>query len=722
MADWSELLTRDNGGVWEGFRERLKAETPAEEISSFLDALHRKDRATLAEDIATEWETTVTSTAGRDAECLAIWHMRAGWEGGDTAVVRAGEKLCALYRKDGRRKRMVEGAGFDKGVALDEAFRRLRLLLRLAPQMFVLDKTWGFGVVHGLDDFYGKVVVNFARKQGHEVTFAYAGENFELLDEAHFYARNHRDPQGIAALVKNNPDEVIKLALRSFGPLTAPKLQELLCPTVMPEKDWKVFWDNARKALKNDPCVSVPAKRSEPLQLLSQEKSYSDAWFVSLSAERDIDRIFGHMKELAAHRTPAELTPAQQDAIGERLAYVIHARGDREAALRIRAIMAAAFWGVASKQVDTHAERQRLLSAPRLLEALQALSAREGGALLAFLTDDGHAAELTTCLIELLPDLPSAPLNEAMDFLIEHKQQTAVAERLRALVNRRTAGVELLYWLARHTDIITEWKLGALSELPFMILAVLEPYYNGDQLRTANQLEARLQDREWLSSMTATMNHLQRTSMVQYLRDAAGRTTVDTQSLIARLVMLHPELNELLAAPDKAASQTHSNVTSWRKHRERQLQLQKLMNEEIPQNSRDIGQARSYGDLSENYEFKAAKEQQSILMHRQAQWEADLQNIHGTDFRGFASTVAGIGVTVALEYPDGRSEIFHILGEWDQDLALGIISCSSRMGQVLKGHKPGDDVLVPGVDGDQPAHIVSVKVLPDTILAWARGD
>ncbi len=722
MSDWSAFLDRDNGGVWEWFRERLGAGAAAEEIAGFLEALHRKDRTTLAEDIATDWETAVTGVAGREAECLAIWRMRAGWEGGDAAAVaRAGEKLAALYRKDGRRRRMVEGAGFDKGIGRDEAFRRFGLLLRLAPKTFVLDKSWGFGVVRELDDFYGKVVVDFARKQGHEVTFAYAGENFELLDNAHFYARNHSEPHGIATLARDNPAELVKLALRSFGPLTAPKLQELLCATAVPAKDWKPFWDNARKALKNDPCVSVPAKRSEPMRVLAQEKNYGDDWFVALGGERDIDRIFERLKELASQLAPAGLTPSQRDAVGERLAYVIHARGDRDAALRMRAVMAADFWSVPPERVNTAAERRRLLSAPLLLDALQALPAREGGALLAFLSGDGHESDLNACLIELLPELPSAPLNEAMDFLIEHQQQTAVAARLRALVSGRVLGVELLYWLSRHTEIITEWKLGATSELPFMIMAVLEPYYNGDQLRTANQLEARLQDREWLAGMTATMTHLQRVSMIQYLRDAAGRTTVDTQSLIARLVILHPELNELLAASDKPSHPQHS-LTSWRKHRERQAQLQKLINEEIPRNSRDIGQARSYGDLSENYEFKAAKEQQSILMHRQAQWEADLQNVRGTDFRGFSATVAGMGVTVALEYANGRAETFHILGEWDQDLALGIISCSSRMGQVLKGHKAGDDVMVPDANGDVTARIVSVKTLPDTILAWARGD
>jgi transcription elongation GreA/GreB family factor len=170
-----------------------------------------------------------------------------------------------------------------------------------------------------------------------------------------------------------------------------------------------------------------------------------------------------------------------------------------------------------------------------------------------------------------------------------------------------------------------------------------------------------------------------------------------------------------------APATPRGGVTSWRSYRQRQRQLEKLVNEDIPANSRDIGHARSYGDLSENFEYKAAKEQQRILMHRQEELEAQLKSVTGTDFAGLPAEAAGIGTRVVLEYPDGRRTEHCILGEWDQDEALGIIACSSRMSQALTGHKAGDEVRVPAEHGEEACRLAEVAPLPETVRAWCRG-
>jgi transcription elongation GreA/GreB family factor len=193
--------------------------------------------------------------------------------------------------------------------------------------------------------------------------------------------------------------------------------------------------------------------------------------------------------------------------------------------------------------------------------------------------------------------------------------------------------------------------------------------------------------------------------------------------MIGRLVMTHPELAVLME--DKSREETDERLkgglTSWRSLKQRQQQLQKLVTEDIPKNSRDIAVARSYGDLRENFEYKTAKEQQGILLHRQAETETELAAIKGTDFSGMPCAVAGIGTRVVLRHADGATQQFYVLGEWDQDTERGIISCGSKMGKVLGGHKPGDVVVVPGESGDVTITIAEVGGLPDEIIAWAKG-
>ena len=65
------------------------------------------------------------------------------------------------------------------------------------------EKTWGFGVVKRVDDFYEKVTVDFDGKRGHQMSFAYAAETLELVDESHILARRHNDPETLAAMRKS---------------------------------------------------------------------------------------------------------------------------------------------------------------------------------------------------------------------------------------------------------------------------------------------------------------------------------------------------------------------------------------------------------------------------------------------------------------------------------------------------------------------------------------
>ncbi len=99
-----------------------------------------------------------------------------------------------------------------------------------------------------------------------------------------------------------------------------------------------------------------------------------------------------------------------------------------------------------------------------------------------------------------------------------------------------------------------------------------------------------------------------------------------------------------------------ARLTSRRSYHARQAQLHKLITEEIPANSREIGVARGYGDLRENFEYKAAKIPRAWLMRRRMEWEQMLAEVRATDFANFTDRVAYSGYYVTLRYDDGREE------------------------------------------------------------------
>jgi transcription elongation GreA/GreB family factor len=314
-------------------------------------------------------------------------------------------------------------------------------------------------------------------------------------------------------------------------------------------------------------------------------------------------------------------------------------------------------------------------------------------------------------------------LNVCAEFLLETGADGALAGVFKDLVGGRKAGVETLFWLAKRPDKMREWGLGTTGDLAFHIMPALEQPYMFERLKAANQLAELVQQKTWLEAAVDSMNEVQRSSFVRILRAAMGRVPADTQTMIGRIVMKYPELTALLTEKKEEAGdgRPQGGFTSWRSVRLRQQQLEKLISEDIPKNSRDIGVARSYGDLRENFEYKSAKEQQGILLRRREEWEEGLKQIKGTDFSGFPTDAAGLGTQVLLRHADGREQRFFLLGEWDQDTELGIISCGSRMGRILTGRRAGDTVAVPGETGDILCKVEDVGGLPEHIQTWAKG-
>lgn len=703
-----------------------KIAAPDMPVDDMLNALRELRRAGKT-DPTNSWAELMEDALieqGKPEEAVRVLRMRAEWNAGIVAFRDlCARKLTSLYRNDPVQKKFVISLGLEKGVPLQDCFRRLETLQRLKPGLLCMDKTWGVGAIRKVDAFYERVTIDFSRKMGHEMSFSYAAEALQLVDDAHLLARKYRDAVALAALAETEAAELVRIALRSYGPLPVARLQEILQDGIIKPDGWKTFWESARKALKADPLVVIPAKRNEPITLLEKQKAYDAPWFSALGAERTAEGVFARLDELSDNVKPDELDVPSLRIIGERLAFLMKGFGDKDMNIRVQVVVLAREWKVALAHVDWESEASRLLEDVAFASAATVISSKRLEALLDLLASR-DSARLYATITGYIPDMTMNVLNTCMTFMLEHGQDEGCSGVFKELVGMRKAGVEVLFWLARRPDRMDAWGLGSIGDLAFQILPALEKTYMGERLKAANQLAELVQQREWLEAAARAMNEVQRSSFIRYLYSVMGKLPVDTQAMIGRMVRVYPELADILASKDtRAASETpKGGLTSWRSYRQRQRLLAKIVNEDIPRNSRDIGVARSYGDLRENFEYKTAKEQQGILMRRSAELEQDLNTVRGTDFSGSPVDRAGMGTTVSLSMDDGGTQQFHILGEWDQDAERGIISCSSRMGKALAGHGPGESLLVPGEQGEVRCRIDAVRALPADIVSWAKEE
>ncbi|MFG1361493.1 transcription elongation factor GreA [Xanthobacter pseudotagetidis] len=123
-----------------------------------------------------------------------------------------------------------------------------------------------------------------------------------------------------------------------------------------------------------------------------------------------------------------------------------------------------------------------------------------------------------------------------------------------------------------------------------------------------------------------------------------------------------------------------------------------------------ISEARAHGDLSENAEYHAAKEQQSLNEGRIAELEDKLSRAEVIDVSKLSGDVVKFGATVTLVDEDTEEErVWQIVGDSEADAKAGRISISSPMARALIGKKKGASVEVVTPKGARSFEIVGVR-------------
>ena len=142
-------------------------------------------------------------------------------------------------------------------------------------------------------------------------------------------------------------------------------------------------------------------------------------------------------------------------------------------------------------------------------------------------------------------------------------------------------------------------------------------------------------------------------------------------------------------------------------------ELKRLKSEERPRVIKAISEARSHGDLSENAEYHAAREQQGFIEGRIMEIETRLAAAEIIDVSKLPPTGRVVfGSTVELEDQDqGAAVTYQIVGEDEADIRAGRVSVTSPIARALIGRMSGDVVDVSAPGRTRSYEIVSVKYL-----------
>jgi transcription elongation factor GreA len=140
-------------------------------------------------------------------------------------------------------------------------------------------------------------------------------------------------------------------------------------------------------------------------------------------------------------------------------------------------------------------------------------------------------------------------------------------------------------------------------------------------------------------------------------------------------------------------------------------ELRRLKFEERPKVTAAIAAARAHGDLKENAEYHAAKEQQGLMEARIRDIEGKLSNAQIIDVTAVnAGGKVVFGATVhVVDVNDGSEARYQIVGEDEADIKSGLLSIASPIARALIGKKEGDEVEVVTPSGKRAYEISAVE-------------
>jgi transcription elongation GreA/GreB family factor len=581
---------------------------------------------------------------------------------------------------------------FEKLVAAGKLDRTLvEPLTLLTTSGYCMHRSWGFGKITTVDTVFARFTIDFPGKPNHNMDLAFAAQSLKPIPKDHILARKASDLDGLRHMAALNHLELIKVVLKSYGGrATVDQIQAVLVPDIIKD-DWKKWWEAAKRELKKDGHFQVPLKKTEPIIFQVKEVALQDRLLAEFRAAKGLKARIVVAGEVLKNMADLENKAAAAAEVITALNVEINTHQRTQPAVALEGIFvrddirAQAGLPPVEGELTTAGIWSQDLKLGQLLEQMPAIKHRR--------TLDSFKEVNPDRWVEVvratLNVVPAKLCKECAQLLIHEGKIDLLKETLARLVSQHMASSELLLWLAKERSDAFADILGP-EVFRAMLSAMERDQFNE---RRSNRLrDFILDDQELLVQLIGFADLEVIKDLTRALQLSPCFDDMDKRSLLARIVKSYPAIQSLISGDQSAKQEAHL-VVSWESLERRNNEYRELVDKKIPANSHEIAIARSYGDLRENHEYKAAKEMQKLLMRRKSELESQLVRARGTDFANARADVVSIGTIVGVtDLAAGNSETFTVLGAWDSDPEKGVISYLTPVAQSLLNHKSGEEI------------------------------
>lgn len=653
---WVELLEGDNITI----EEYLQIPDKLKEIKETARAF------TLLEILASHLENQ-----GKIDDAIKVYKHMVYFTNNDQQIRKA---LVNLYKKryndNARLDKFIALSGLAKGEHFFKSIERLEEFLKFDIGRVFYFERYGVGEVIAMNPDKKDLVLNFENQKDYYVKFDVAHGVLIQLAEDHFLYKKHKNIEELRKLLKEEPITLIKYLLKSFNkPLTSSEIKMYL-NGIVEESELGKFWEKIRKQLEKDKEIKVETIKGQKVYQFIGGIDKKE-FYLEQFKKADVDRKY----------TLAEECVKNLPEIADTILNELVVTGNE------------IYKDNPTRALDIYYLCQDHKKEGFCYDVDELLQYNSYEKIILNLIGIDHKIRLLETIKQREPQNWHAIFEKILLAADDLRLLDKVEEQLLASGSDLKKIYHTIFLMPPKFPVQFQWLLKKVSQgklLEFITPAYIPRLINNlDTIKGLKQFFLKAINLERLDDLIQQADNQEALAIKDALIKCSTLNPYEKSNFLKIIDFHFPALQ------DNKENIIYATYEALLKKKE---ELERLLKIEIPQNKEEIGRAREYGDLSENFEYKAAKEKQDQLYEKVRTIETELQQVKIIDFTRLDTSRVAVGTKVTLKELQNHNIIdYTILGRWDSDLKKNIISNESPLAKdFLLNKKIGDRIEIGG--------------------------
>jgi len=570
------------------------------------------------------------------------------------------------------------------------------LLAHMAKGKFVHHAGgWGTGEITAISPLREQISIEFENVSGQKhINFSNAFKTVTPLSDESFLARRFSDADALEKEARENPLAIVKMLLNDLGPKNATEIKDEMCELVIPEKEWSKWWQSARTKIKKDPLIENPENLRDAFRLrkvgISNEELLQKATKNKTGVEEIILSTYNFMRDLPNATKQKEVTKPLLDKV---LGILQNPGLTKAQEIQVHILLKTLF----EYEVEANKAENLIKNMSNLDETINridilALKKR------ALMMIREQRSDWVPLFLSLLFSVQQGALR---DYLIKELNQNETKplfiNKIKTLINNPLMHPEFMVWyfnkvIANEDRLPFSDKEGLCTALEAFLILYSHIENKAEYKELVKKMYLTLSGKRY-----AVIRQIIENSSVDYIKEFLLLVTKcqtfsdhDVKIMHSLAEVVHPSIANAKEKKSHKQLDGHTIWTTEVGYLKTQEKLKHIATKEMIENAREVEAARALGDLRENSEYKFACERRHRLQGEMKTLSQDLSHARVITKDDIFPDEVSVGNVVSIKDPQGKVNVYTILGPWDADVDSNILSFQSKLAQAMLGFKDGD--------------------------------